>query len=319
VTRHTPRELFEKNLINEDQFKRIEQIVSGIVVSVFYELKTLLYLGVMLFTTGAGILVYQNIGELGHLFSILILTLIMIAGFIYAIKRGADYSNHKVKSPSAYFDYILLLACLLFVTIQGYIQFQFESFTESLEWNTLLTSILFFYVAYRYDHLGVLSLAITAFASFWGLRVSTQKWYSGDFFEHSDLHITAIVFALTIASIVFYIDKKDIKRHFTFTYFNFCLLLYFIGALTGIFTDDDYDLVFILLIYAGSAFAWFQSQTNKSYLFLLYAFVAAYIATTYLLGQYVFENEPSLWYFYFIISCGGVIFLIMRYKKLFKR
>ena len=319
MTRHTPRELFEKNLINEEQFKRVDQIVSGKILSVFYELKILLYLGVMLFTTGAGILVYQNIGELGHLLSIVILTLIMIAGFVYTIKQGEDYSNHQVKSPTVYYDYILLLACLLFVTIQGYIQFQYESFTELLEWNTLLTSVFFFYVAYRYDHLGVLSLAITAFASFWGLSVSTQKWYSGNFFEHSDLHITAIIFAVTIASIVFYIDKKDIKPHFTFTYFNSCLLLFFIGALTGIFTDEDYDLVFVLLIYGGSAFAWLQSQKNRSYLFLLYAFVAAYIATTYLLGQYVFEHEPALWYFYFIISCGGIIFLIMRYKKLFKR
>jgi len=35
MTRNTPRELLEKNLITEDQFKRIESITSGKILSVF--------------------------------------------------------------------------------------------------------------------------------------------------------------------------------------------------------------------------------------------------------------------------------------------
>jgi hypothetical protein len=319
VTHHTPRELLEKNLITEDQFNRVELISSGKLISVFYELRALLYLGIMLLTTGAGILVYLNIGELGHLITIFLLGFIMLACFVYVIRYGRDYAHSQVEAPSVYFDYILLLGCLLFITIQGYIQFQYGSFSELLEWNTLLTAIFYFYVSYRYDHLGVLSLAITAFASFWGLSVSAQKWYSGNFFDQSDLHVTAIIFASALSAIVFYLDRKSIKQHFTFTYLNFCFLIYFIGALTGIFIDSNYSLVYALLIYAGCAFAWHQAQVKKSFLFLLYAFVAAYIATTYLLGKYVFNDEPALWFYYFIISCGGIIFLIIRYNKSFKR
>jgi hypothetical protein len=273
----------------------------------------------MMFTTGAGVLIYQNIGELGHLISIILLTLVMMGSFWYVIKHGPDYSNTKTEPPSAYFDYILLLGCLLFVSIQGYIQFQYESFTEVMEWNTLITAIFYFYVAYRYDHLGVLSLAITAFASFWGLRVSPQKWYSGDFFERSDLHITAIIFAATLAGIIFYLDRRSIKKHFTFTYLNFCFLIFFVGALAGIFIDSSYDLVFVFLIYAACVLAWYHARIKKSFLFVLYAFVAGYIATTYLLGKYIFNEEAVLWYYYFLISCGGVIYLIIRYKRLLKR
>jgi len=319
MTRNTPRELLEKNLITEDQYKKIELITSAKIVSVFYELRVLLYLGVMLFATGAGILIYQNIGELGHLISILLLGMIMLGCFWYVINRGRDYTHAQVESPNAYFDYVLLLGCLLFVSIQGYIQFQYDAFTESLPWNTLITALFYFYIAYRYDHVGVLSLAITAFASFWGLKVSSQKWYSGDFFDQADLHITAIVFATTLTVIVFYLDKKSIKKHFTFTYLNFCFLLFFVGALTGIFIDSAYDLLFVAMIYGGCVFAWQQAQQKKSFLFLLYAFMAAYIATTYLLGKYIFNNEPSLWYYYFLISCGGIIYLVIRYKRLFKR
>ena len=268
MTRNTPQELLEKNLITGDQCKKIELITSGKIISVFYELRILLYLGVMLLASGAGILIYQNIGELGHLISIIALAMIMLGCFWYVIKRGNDYTNIQVESPNAYFDYVLLLGCLLFVSIQGYIQFQYDAFTESLPWNTLITAIFYFYIAYRYDHIGVLSLAITAFASFWGLKVSSQKWYSGDFFDRSDLHITAIVFATALAGIIFYLDKKSIKKHFTFTYLNFCFLIFFVGALAGIFIDSAYDLVFVSLIYGACVFAWHQAQQKKSFLFL---------------------------------------------------
>jgi hypothetical protein len=319
MTQKTPQELYERSLISEEQFRKIDAITSGKILSVFYELRTLLYLGVLMFTTGAGVLIYQNIGELGHLISILILTLIMLGCYWYVITRGGDYSNDQVKSPNAYFDYILLLGCLLFVSIQGYIQFQYEAFTEWMEWNTLITALFFFYVAYRYDHLGVLSLAISAFASFWGLSVSPQKWYSSDFFDTSDLHITAIVFATILTLIVLLLDKKSVKRHFTFTYLLFCFIIFFTGAIAGIFINRDYDILYSLIVYAGCVFAWYQAQANKSYLFLIYAFIAGYIVTTYLLSEYIFYDQPWIWYNYFLISCGGVVYLIIKYKKLFKR
>ena len=83
MTRDTPRELLDKGFINEDQFTKIDVITSGKVVSVFYELRSLLYLGVMLFTTGVGILIYQNIGDLGHLLSIIALIILTTGCFFY--------------------------------------------------------------------------------------------------------------------------------------------------------------------------------------------------------------------------------------------
>lgn len=272
-----------------------------------------------MFTSGAGVLIYQNIGDLGHLISILILTLVMVGCFWYVIQHGRDYSNERVISPSPYFDYLLLLGCLLFISIQGYIQYQYEAFSALMEWNTFITAGFYFYVAYRYDHLGILSLAITAFASFWGLKVSSRHWQRGDFLDGSDLHITALIFSAVLMGIALYLDHKAIKKHFTFTYLNFCFLIFFAGALLGIFIDADFDLLFVFLIYAACIMAWYLSRTKKSFLFLLYAFVAGYVATTYLLGKYIFEDEPVLWYYYFLISCGGVIYLIIRYKRLFKR
>ena len=60
-------ELFEKELLAKEQHDRIEEIESGRLVSVVGDLRALLYAVVLLFTGGVGILVYKNIGEIGHL------------------------------------------------------------------------------------------------------------------------------------------------------------------------------------------------------------------------------------------------------------
>src|SRR6478736_7020634 len=317
MTRQTPQELLEKGLITQEQFQKIEPIVSGKIVSVFYELRTLLYLGVMLFTTGAGILVYQNIGSLGHLISIIALTILMLGCFWYVHKLEVGYSHEAVKAPNAYYDYVLLLGSLLFVSIQGYLQFQYGFLDDNLGWSTLITSVLFFYFAYRFDHVGILSLAITALASFWSISVSPQKWYSGDFFSGSNLYNTAIIFSLVVGGIAFFLDHKEIKKHFTFTYLNFCMLIFFVGAITGMF--NEYWFLYALLIYGGCAFAFYMARWRRSFLFLLYAFLSGYIATTYLLTKTVFEQDPELWSIYSLASCGGFVYFIIKYKTFFQK
>ncbi|HEY3430626.1 MAG TPA: DUF2157 domain-containing protein, partial [Cyclobacteriaceae bacterium] len=149
MTNEIPNDLFNKGFITEDQYKKIDLITSGKVVSVFYELRTLLYLGVMLFTTGMGILIYENIGELGHLISIIVLTVLTIICFWYAFKHARPYTPEQVTSPTPYYDYILLLGSLLFISVQGYLQFQYGILDYALEYSTLITATFFFFIGYR--------------------------------------------------------------------------------------------------------------------------------------------------------------------------
>jgi hypothetical protein len=313
------KELFDKGFIEEDQYQKIEPILSGKIISVFYELRTLLYLGVMLLSAGLGILVYENIGELGHLLSIIMLCVIAGICFWYVLRKAVPYSNFKVTSPTPYFDYILLLGCLLVVVIQGYLQFQYQIFDNALGLSTLLSATFFFTMAYRYDHVGILSLAITALASFWSISISPQKWYSSDFFSSSsNLHNTAIIFSTSLALIAILIDKRSIKQHFTFTYINFCSLIFFTGAIAGMFIGDSYG-VYLVILYAGCIMAFFFARWKRSFLFLLYAFISGYIGTTFLLADTVFDYEPMLWFYYSIISCGGFVYFIIKYKNYFTR
>jgi hypothetical protein len=318
MTRRIPHDVFQKGQITKDQYETIDRITAGKIVSVYFELRTLLYLGVLLFTTGVGILVYKNIGELGHLVIIGLLILITAACFYYIFTRGPGYSNGVVQGPTPYFDYVVLLGSLLFISVQGYLQFQFDILTENLAYSTLITAVLFFFIAYRFDHLGTLSLAITALASFFSISISSQKWYSGEFFSGSHVYTTAIVFGIALAIGALFLDWKKIKPHFTFTYLNFATLIFFGGAIAAMFMNESRFGFFVLLIYGGCAFAYFMARQRKSFMLLLYAFVAGYVATTYLLAETVLD-DPELWFSYSILSCGGFIYFIIRYRNYFSR
>jgi hypothetical protein len=310
-------ELREKGLITEHQYNTIEPIATRKVLSVFYELRILLYLGVMLFTTGVGILIYQNIGDMGHILAVSGLFILTGVCFWYAFRYAPRCSNGKTKAPTPYFDYVVLLGSLLFISALTYLQIQYELFDNGLGATTLVTAAFFFYAAYRFDHLGVLSLAITALASFWGISVSPQKWYSSDFFSEGELYNIALVFGAVLATVAVVLDRRDVKRHFTFTYMNFSALIFLTGALTGVFVNSDYYALYLLLLYAGCGAIVYSGHRRKSFLFLLYAFVYAYIGTTYMLIDLI--EESILWLFYFFASCGGFIFFIIQYKNYFKR
>jgi len=312
------RELSDKGFIRADQFERLEPILSGKIKSVFYELRSLLYLGVMLFTTGVGILVYQNIGDIGHILSIIALSLLTVACFGFAFIKAAPYSNGKITPPLPYYDYIVLLGSLLFVSVLGYLQFQYGILTENLGVSTLVSAVLFFFVGYRLDHLGVLSLGITALASYWGLSLSPQKWYADDFFSSANLHLKAMVFGAAISAFAVLLDRRDIKKHFTFTYINFASLSFLAGALASMFINDKSYGPYLLLLYAGCTGCVYFARWKKSFLFLLYAFIFAYIGTTFLMAD-ILPEDPALWFLYLMASCGGFIFFIIRYKNYFKR
>jgi hypothetical protein len=308
------KELSDKGFLTEEQFNNIEPIVTRKVVSVFYELRTMLYLGVMLFTTGVGFLIYQNIGQLGHILAIMALSVLSIACLVYCFWKGKPYSRAKVESPNPYFDYVLLLACLLFVSVFGYLEFQFGFLERSARAVSLITAVLFFFFAYRFDHLGILSLAITALASFFGIVVSWNDLKSFD-----QLHNVGLVLSLVVAAIAIVIERIGIKRHFTFTYLNFCALIYFLSAFVGIADGHRGTyLPYALALYVGVGLSIWAANWKKSFMFLLYGVVAGYIGTTYFLADNT-NMDVEAWLFYLLVSAGGFVYFIVKYRNYFKR
>src|ERR1700751_612519 len=92
--------LHDEGLISDESFEKIRQGVRAPLFSVHWELKTLLYLGVLLLTTGLGLLVYENIDTIGHQFVLLFIALVCIGCFAYSFKFKSSFRTEKVKAPN---------------------------------------------------------------------------------------------------------------------------------------------------------------------------------------------------------------------------
>ncbi len=142
--------LHSEGLVTTTSFKKIQAASSNKLFSVHWEIKTILYLGVLLLTGELGILVYKNINTIGHQAILTFILLICAGSFYYCFYKKAAFSLNKVAAPNSFFDYTLLLACLTFIIFIGYIQYQYKIFGDRYGLATFLPMLVLFFSAYYF-------------------------------------------------------------------------------------------------------------------------------------------------------------------------
>lgn len=314
-------QLYKDGHIDENQLKKIQFYESGKLFSINWELRTILYLGILLLTSGIGILVYLNIDTIGHQAILAAVGLACCACFYYTNKHKLPYQNEQTKHTSPFFDYIVLSACFLFALFVGYFQYQYSPLGTHYGILVFIPTIVSFYLAYRFDHKGVLSLAITGLAGTFGLSITPRQLIDNNDFSNLSVVFTALVLGAFIGVWAWYSDKKNIKKHFSFTYTNFSLNILCIATLAALF-EQDLKIISLLVLAAMCVYFVKYAIAQQSYLFLLLSALYGYIGITYcifyLLSKLDNINEGTflLGLFYIIASAIGVIFLFLNIKKI---
>lgn len=212
---------------------------------------------------------------------------------------------------------MLLLGCLLFLALEGYVQYQYEIFGTRYGLALIIPAILFLFLAYRYDHQGVLSLAITALASWVGLSATPSKLLVENDFSDPEVIRNAIIFGAVMIIGSWFIKRRHIKAHFTYTYILLAGTLYLSACLGGMFNQDRWQLIFGLLLAPGCWYLYRNALEEKSLLFLLLSTIFAYIGFTYLLFNNLFDGMLQfLASFYMLASAAGVVWFFLTYKKI---
>lgn len=305
---HLHKDLFEEKHINEDQFDLLESINQRKVISVYHELRLVLYLGIMLFTGGIGYFVYQNLSDAGHIALMLLLGLCVMAGGYYIFLKSKPYANEQVNVEHFYFDYVLVLVALLIVSLFTYVQVYFDLVELLIEWTSLLTGTLFMIMAYRYDNKMVLSMGITALAAAIGLTLSPVNWTTGELMEGMNAFLLSVCFGVVLLVVGQLLAADHVKAHFKFTYHNFGLLLIYFGALALMFDSDAEVLTACFLMLFAGLICWYTWR-KKEFLFFLYSCISGYIAFTYLF--FLMDANEEVGLFYFPISAiSGVVLLV---------
>ncbi len=239
------QKLLHEELISQSEFEKVVSQQND-PVSVHWDLRTLLYLGIVLLTTALGILVYKNIDTIGHDVITISVGTLCAGCFWYCIKNAQKYSHEKITSANIWFDYILLLGCLLLLTFVGYLQFEYNVFGNRWGLATFIPMILLFIAAYYFDHLGVLSIAIVNLAAWVGITVTPLQILRSNDFGSTRLIYSGLVLGAFLVTISFASMYYHIKAHFYFTYKNFGCHIFLISLLAATFNFDHLYLLWFL-------------------------------------------------------------------------
>lgn len=315
------KKLLQRRLITDQELGQIEEHEG--VMSLFWELRSLLYLGIVLLSTAVGVLIYKHIDTIGHDVLVIVIAAVCAGCFTYCFKKAPGYSNKKIVSPNFMFDYILLFGCLLLLTFVGYIQFQYNVFGDRWGLAVAIPMVLLFLAAYYFDHLGVLSLAISNLAAWVGITATPMRVLGDNDFGSEITIYSALLLGAGLLVVAFLTHTRKIKAHFAFTYKNFAAHILFIGLLAGLFHFHFYLLWFVVL--AVFSFLFFQSAIKeRSFYFAVITALYGWIGLSYVIIESLTRSISDigsvyLIFLYFILSGLGFIRLLIHYNKILKQ
>jgi hypothetical protein len=131
--------------------------------SIHVELRALLYAGVLLVTTGVGLILARNLDRIGPLAIVAALAVAAVLCAIPAARaRGAD------RAPSVAGDYLLLLGALLLSADLAYVERQFALLGPDWSWHLLLLAVVHGAIAYGFRSSLVLAASLTALVGWFG-------------------------------------------------------------------------------------------------------------------------------------------------------
>ncbi|KFF04399.1 DUF2157 domain-containing protein [Flavobacterium reichenbachii] len=320
IREQSTQNLFEKNFITKEQFEQIKEYRSLNIFSLHAELKMLLYLSILAFTSGIGILIYENIDTIGHIAILSLLLIVIVVCFYFCFKNSKGFQKTEAVFENPVLDYLVLTANILTCIFIGYLQFQYELFGKHYGLATLIPTIVSFFCAYYFDNKGVLSIAITGLGAYIGFSVTPQDLLNNDFYSNQSLSYSAIILGVLLAVWTIYSDRINLKTHFKLVYLTFALHIISIAVLSNM-TNEYYGfwLIFSALL-AGSSYYFYRiSYRVKAISLYVFTIVYAYIGISIFLFR-IFENVDfsDLWQLFILLLPLYFIGSIVLFIKLIK-
>jgi hypothetical protein len=298
--------------INGEQYDAISALARKDRFSIFVELNTLLYLGVLALAAGIGWTMTTYSARLGDAAILSSLTFIFFWSLRFCFARALPYSHAEVEQPGLAFDYVLYLGCLIFALDLGYLQSRFHPFHLDWDHSLLLASAVFFALAYRFDNRLVLSLGLSSLAAWCGVRLSRFGLLLGD-----SLRLFALAYGSFVAAAGTALDRAGVKRHFLETYLHVAANVLFVALLSGVAGLNGEWLLYLLALLGLAAFAVIAGVRFRRFAFVVYGVVYGYVAISIQVFRDVQSLTPVL--AYFVASGTIVIFALVALARRFGR
>jgi len=317
-------QLAAEGILSETSLQKIKDKNANRLFSVHWEIKTLMYCAVLLLSSGLGILIYKNLDSIGHNVILAFLLFICAGSFFYCFKHKAAFSANRVASPDGVFDYLLLLACLTFISFIAYLQYQYTFFGDRYGLASFIPMVVLFFTAYYFDNIGILSLAITNLAAWLGITVTPLEILKANDFNSTTIIFTGLFLGTLLIVAAIFSRQRDFKKHFEFTYNNFGMHTLFISCIAAMFHFYNVYLLWFLLLMGIAFYFYTKALADKSFYILLISTLYAYFGISFVVINLLTLMNVSgllpvyIGLMYFISSGIGVVLFLIRINKKLK-
>jgi hypothetical protein len=302
----------EEGAITLEQHAYLSGLSRGEPFSLYIELNVLLYAGVLAFVAGLGWTVTTWSRQLGDVVIVTMLSAILAACSWYCITRATPWSPAETPAPNAIFDYVLYLGSLVWCVELAYVEGRLHMLSGKWDIYLLATAILFFFLAYRFDNRFVLSLALSSFAAWFGLKVSNFPDRQDAVYRES-----ALLYCFVVGAAAVLLHRRGWKPHFLGTYLNVVANLLFWALLSGVFEQSGYGVwLLVLLMACGASLAW--GLTQRQFAFVAYAAIYGYIGVSAVLLRN-FTGDTVVLTFFVTTAVAMVVMLVMIARNFGRR
>ncbi len=295
-------------VLSEEQAAFFDRVARRQLVSVRLEIRALLYIGVLLLTSGVGLLVAEHHQQIGPLAIAGGIALAAAACFVWVIRKAPAFSWEAVDSPSVAFDYVLLLGLLLLASELAYLEVQLTVLGPRWAYHLLVVAVVYVLAAYRWDSRVVLGLALTTLAAWRGISVGLIVGSASAF--DTALRINAVALAALYLAAAALSVRLGRKAHFEDVFAN-AGLLFGLGALVSGTLDGQaaWTVWLVALLVVGGLVMWLALRLGRS-LYFAEGVVAVYVGLVRLLFEPFHSRESSIPFLLAALLGAGVLVVI---------
>ena len=307
--------LKREGILSTEQAALFSRVARRELVSVRVEIRALLYLGVLLLTSGVGIFVVEHHADIGRWAIAGSIAVASTACLVWVIRSAPPFSWGEVESPSVAFDYVLLLGLLLFASDLAYVEAQFTLLGPRWVHHLLVVASVYVVAAYRWDSRVVLSLGLSTLAAWRGVSVSVMAHSLGAG-DAGELRVNAVVLGLLYVIAAVLSVRLDRKAHFEEIFGNAGLLLLFGGLVSGVLSDLDWGIWLVALVVLAAAVMWISSRVGRPAYFAE-AVLAAYVGLVRLLiGAVSSQSTGVPLLLAALLGVGALVLVFAAYKRM---
>ena len=305
-------DLEEAGILNRDQATLLRRIYSRELFSVHWELRLLLYAGILTLTTGLGLLIAKYFASIGHLTLLAAIALGCAGCFTYCLRHGGGFSPERLPGPYAAYDYVLFLGCLLLGTFQGYLELRYQLLAQYWSWWLLASALVYLLCAHYFDNRLVLSLALSTLGAWLGVKTSLLGAGHWD----AALRGAALFFGAAVVAAGVIQVRLGWKRHYLPIHLHLGVNVLLATLVSGVGSriNDTAYLAGLLLVGIGSTL---YAQRARSFAFLLYAVLYSYMGVTIFAMRHIRWDAEGV-IVYFLATAAALVTSLVAFHRRFR-